>query len=226
MCATNSKAHPLRIETLQEEIDELKRSREKESRSFAGRIKLWGAVIGLIGGLFAIPRGLFDSYVLLFGEPKTTVVGGNDLKLEYTPNKSEIRLSFDALMTNEGDKNDVINNLLGQLSKRGDATASNLPFSDADFDCSSQNIRMSMPISLRKDVPLNFSCSTSSEVSGLSRGPFISAGYYQFQVEVVGQDRKEHDLDFCFYLTDEALTELFKSTGVAKKRFLYPNCIV
>jgi hypothetical protein len=41
----------------------------KENRGFVGWVKKWGAFVGLLAGLVAIPKALFDFYTVIVTQP-------------------------------------------------------------------------------------------------------------------------------------------------------------
>lgn len=215
---------PPTIESLKGEIDQLKQQQERESHEFWGRTKRWGLVIALIGGLIAISRGIYDSSVQLWGEPKTDVSGGDSLDLIVDPTAETVTFSLEALITNEGKKDDVISQLTGKVLNESSPSGNYLPLARTDFNCFSQGVRLLTRFSVRKDVPLPVNCSIVAMVSNASREPFLDAGNYHLKINLLGRNQKEYHLDYCFQLSEKDLQEIFASQTAQKRRFLDAVC--
>src|SRR6266852_8563420 len=122
------------IESLKKEIDQIKQEQDKESHGFWGRIKRWGLVIALVGALIAISRGIYDLSVELWGEPKTVVYAGNDLGMILDSTAESIALIVDALITNEGKKDEVISQMTGKFWNESVSSNIYLPLARTDFN--------------------------------------------------------------------------------------------
>ncbi len=215
---------PPTLESLRKEVDQIKKKQDEESHGISAKIALWVAVVGLIGACISLPAGFDDLHARFWGKPETDVRRGDELGMTYAPQSSSVTFSFNALITNEGKKDDYISGPTGRLSNDSTVSTVYLPLAQTDFDCSSQGVRLSRPIPVRKDVPLPLSCSVTSVVPKPSREPFQSAGTYRLKISLVGRDQKEHFLDFCFPLSEKDLQEMFASRTPVTSRVLSSEC--
>jgi hypothetical protein len=84
-----------------------------------------GFIIGLIGGLISIPRGLVDTYQTMFKRPDLHIEPTTDQVLfTYTPQWNKLIISFGMILLNKGNDSEAIESCSAYLGVPSDAARS------------------------------------------------------------------------------------------------------
>lgn len=189
----------------------------------AKRLKQLGLLVGVLGGALAIPHDMHDVYLLFWSRPKTQVYPGADLTLTYNGLAGIVKFEFNTLIQNSGTSDDLFTDMTGSISNEA-VPVELLPLAHTDFLCTSNNMDVRTPLTVKKDVPLPLSCSVSSLLPKLSDKPFENAGTFRVEIAFKNQNNVRHQMAFCFWLSAKDIAELFPSATSTRRRFLYPQC--
>jgi hypothetical protein len=111
------------IATLRAEVDQLKRSR---SVKFA-------TVLSIIATVISGATGGAKLWGVLVKRSRTVVTPGSALKMTYDPTRQVVKITFDLMLQNLGNKDDAIRELNGKISDP--QTSSFAPLGANDFTC-------------------------------------------------------------------------------------------
>jgi len=79
-------------------------------------------IIGAIGGLISIPKGVVDGYQALFASPKLIVERSAPVALTYEPKQKTLTISFGLILQNKGNDSEAIERCSAYLGVPGDST--------------------------------------------------------------------------------------------------------
>jgi hypothetical protein len=77
-------------------------------------------IIGLIGGCISIPKSAIEAWQVIFSRPKLAVYPGQQVTLAYQPGSHLLTCSFAIVLTNAGNKAEVIHTLRAHLGMPDD----------------------------------------------------------------------------------------------------------
>jgi hypothetical protein len=100
---------------LRDEVAKLKEERDRANAGFRGFVNRIGPAVGLIVAVFAIPRGLKDSWDTILSGPETSIVPSTDVTMSYDSTARTLSFGFDLTMVNNGLKTDAIRDLTGKF---------------------------------------------------------------------------------------------------------------
>lgn len=206
------------------EIDKLKQQLDRERKGVAGLARRWGAVVALVVGIVAVPRGFVDVYYLAFGRPHTVLVQAKNLRVSYDSGERRVGLGFSFTLVNDGQKGDVIGEPRARLQIASLSTIATVDLPISNLDCSSQGAPMMAPfiVPVNSHVPLQ--CSFFADFEETVQAAFEQSGWQKLSVSFTGVNNKTHEVFFCFELEDEEISEIFRSEDGGDLEFGAANC--
>jgi hypothetical protein len=181
-----------------------------------------GLLIGVIGGIISIPKGLIDGWQAIeqtfYAKPKLIIERSAPLSLTYDPKQKILTLSFGLILQNKGDDSEAIERCSGYLGVPGDATR-RAAFDDTDiiFKDGGNQIPKNLPIQKGGEYrPIT--CEITSYFTDQLRAMFSQ---HETERELVlslsGQNQRSYSVRFGFDFGDGIASTLFDPTLQAPK---------
>jgi hypothetical protein len=147
------------------------------------------------------------------------LVAGRALKLSYRPNTGELLAQLTGAVGSLGGAADIIDDIYGRLDTVP-AGLAYLPITTTDVYCDSNGRALVVPFSLGGG---DITCEVRARLGELSGPVFETPGPKRLTISFETDQSRGHDVEFCFYLTSETLTDLKRplDKGV---RFLNARC--
>jgi hypothetical protein len=195
------------------EVNQLKRNR---AAKIATVLSVIATIVSVSGGAL----GLWQAFVK---RSKTVVSTGPALKLTYDPGGHLLKITFDMMLRNLGNKDDAIRELSGKISDL--QTSSFAPIGAEDFTCAitgSMGAQQAGTVfSVPKDGSTSAVCVGSIRLATLSRQVFQSPGTKQLHVLIYGDSAAPYLLTACFPLDEQAAAGMQSATGPVLLRTTY-----
>jgi hypothetical protein len=93
---------PMTVESLKEDVNQLQKQIDKETKGVIGWIKKIGTILAFLAAIFAVPKGALDLYERVHSRPNTHIVPESSLLLSYEPKTKLISLSSEFTIANSG----------------------------------------------------------------------------------------------------------------------------
>src|SRR5208282_2139192 len=90
-------------------------------------------ILGVIGALIAIPKGIIDSVNAIHQRPQTTMDWGAPLTIHYDAKTRLLRFGFPMVLNNQGTADDTIEKLAADIRTIPDASRFSLTISDFEL---------------------------------------------------------------------------------------------
>jgi hypothetical protein len=205
------------VATLRAEVDQLKRSR-------AAKI---ATVLSVIATFLSVTNGAGSLWQVLVKRSNTVVTTGPALKMTYEPGRQLLKITFDLMLRNLGNKDDAIRELSGKISDL--QTSFFAPLGANDFTCaiagSAGAQQAGQIFSVPKDGSTTAVCIGSIRLAALSRRVFQDSGTKHLHVFVYGDSTAPYLLSACFPLDQQAAIDLKRTTGpVVLRTFYFVPC--
>jgi hypothetical protein len=174
-------------------------------------------ILGVLGGLFALAKGGHDFWNETHKSPRIDLITGEaPLDMTYDPVLRTVQFSFNIGVANSGTAADFITGGTATLERvappRQFLSASFFKFFDND-------VELRIPVAVGTAYQKTLRCVVSSEpgrVADIEGSHDLS----RLRVTLKGKDNTEHNAELCFYLTQEAVANLFGSQPLS---FVSPN---
>lgn len=163
-------------------------------------------IIGLIGGCISIPKSAIEGWQAIFPRPKVEVTPGPMVTLAYEPGNHLLKCSVAILLSNAGNKEEIIRTLQAHLGIKNDPSKG-VHFTAAEILLTgSQN---EVPISVEPNTPATLTC----EMQATLQEPLQSNDIYgvvatkdddpprELVLELTGQKGKSYQASFNFDFT-------------------------
>lgn len=204
-----------KLKTLGSEVEKLK----KENEGVTGWLKKWGAIIGFVAALFAVPKGVMDLYGSIVSHPKTSVMRGGRFDVEYDPGPQKMKATFNFSTLNVGTEDDTISELWATLRAPG-FSSDLVSFDTSKFHVTDKGQEITIPFSIAKGSSRDFHCVVESPLE--KEGIPNKGGLWVFTIRLVGRNRNvPMDIQYKVWMSQEDVAEL-KATKQTFK-FLNPQ---
>ena len=199
-----------RVEALKQEVSLLK----EDGKSW---VKKWGAYLGILASIVAVPRAAVEAWNSIYQHPKFTVNQPVPLTIFYDAPKRVVTFSFPLYTSNYGTRAGDIRRATAHLSSKV-ATPQDLYTNESDFQFADDN---NHPVPFPFQVPISTSKSLISSVE--FRGRVLTTGAHRLEVTLKGgpsDPLPTMPMRFCFELTKDLIDELSQEP----RRWLSTDC--
>lgn len=201
-----------RVEALKQEVNLLK----EDGRSW---VKKWGAYLGILASIVAVPRAAVEAWNSIYQHPKFTVNQPVPLTIFYDGPSRAVTFSFPLYTSNYGTRAGDIKQATAHLHLSStEATPQDFYTTEADFQFADEN-NHAVPFPFQ--VPISTSRSLTSSVG--FRVGVLTAGSHRLEVTLKGGPNDPlptMPLKFCFELTKDLVNELSQEP----RRWLSTDC--
>lgn len=207
------------LATLRDEVAKLKEERDRANAGFRGFVNRIGPAVGLIVAVFAIPRGLKDSWDTILSGPETSIVPSTDVTMSYDSSARTVSFGFDLTMVNNGLKTDAIRDLTGKF-ELGTKKLS-VPFGVESFNCHGERDQLLLPFSVERDRSRDLHCGMVAKLPEGSNDLLRRPGPRHLEVVLMSSFKGRYTAQYCFDLTDSVVAEILRA---GERKFRYPQC--
>jgi hypothetical protein len=144
-----------KLSKLEQDLELTKSEIEKIKTSNNNWITKAAVILGVIGALIAIPKGVKDAIEAVNQKPKTSVDLGRPLAIRYDPQKQVLKFDIPMVANNEGNANDLIERLSGKVHAAPDNANSPIVISNIEVSEVGHLLEFPIPIPVRQ--PKSFS---------------------------------------------------------------------
>ena len=198
---------PARTSDVPDELAALKADVDKLKNSRAARV---ATVLSIIATVFSVPLGVVNVRDAFIKKPDTSITGGSSVKLTYEPTRQTLKIAFELVLRNSGNKDDAIREINGKISDA--RTSLFAPFGANDLSCFGSAKQSSQILSVPKEGSTSTVCVGSIILGPLSRRVFEKSGTKLLTVYIHG-DSRSTSLSECFPLDQQAATDLARTNG-------------
>jgi hypothetical protein len=205
------------VVALAKDVETLKSKWEKENEGLGAWIKKWGAIIGLMAGLIALPKGAYDLYGVMVNKPSTTAMRGLPIVMRYEAATEKIYFSFNTSIHNTGTADDTISQVWATFrspaSTDTSPTSSEIPavtFDSSKFQISEKADKVPLPFTIAKNTSRDFAFAIESGLE--SKSIPNDQGMWVLEVAMEGQNRNTPiTLRYSLFLPASDVDEMKKS---------------
>ena|ERR1017187_1796703 len=124
---------PRRVEDLELKISALDSDLDKLKKSESSFFKKVAVILGVAGGLIAIPKGIIDSVSAVHQRPRTTMDWGAPLTIHYDAKTRLLRFGFPMVLNNQGNADDTLEKLSSDIRTVPDKSKFSVTISDFEL---------------------------------------------------------------------------------------------
>jgi hypothetical protein len=128
------------INELERKVDELEKKLasvgidlDQVKKSEGSLFKKIAVILGVVGGLIAIPKGVIDSVSAIRQRPRTTMDWGAPLTIHYDAKARLLRLGFPLALNNQGNADDTLERLTADIRTVPDKSRFSVAISDFEL---------------------------------------------------------------------------------------------
>jgi hypothetical protein len=198
------------IADLSREVESLKAKWERESEGFGAWIKKWGAIVGLLAGLIALPKGAYDLYSAMVNKPSTTVMRGLPITMSYDAANEKIFFWFNISIHNAGTADDTVSQIWATFRSPESSQFPAVSFDSSKFEIKEKGVKISLPFTIAKSTSRDLACAIESRLE--SKSIPDAQGNWVLEVAVEGQGQSSPiTLKYGLFLIESDIAELKKS---------------
>jgi len=97
-------------------IADLDRRTQVLEKDAKGLVKRIGIILGILGGLIAVPKGAHDFWLIVMASPKTSMAWGDAITISYDPQTKDLFIISNLTLSNEGSANDRVKSVSVELN--------------------------------------------------------------------------------------------------------------
>ena len=147
----------VKVSTLEGEVQKLR----NEGKSWAKRV---GVILGVLGGLIAVPKGINDAWNVIHASPKTSISWGQPIRLSFDPGTSILTFTFNLTATNDGSLSDHVDSASVELKL---PQAQSIFLSEGDVQMSGATIPFALAPNQPKDIVVSVQVSRALSAMAL-----------------------------------------------------------
>jgi hypothetical protein len=219
--------------SLKKEVEQLREEVKNINREKSGFWKKIAMVLGILGGLFAIPNSAVTGYGVLVSHPKTEIAPKEALAVFYNPSRAVFVAMVPILVANKGNADDELNDadvIVGYVPDSSSSATSEetrpaqgaMTFSDKgslqELGFASES-QIHLPIAIVKKVSRIIYCSIE-----VDRQFFARPGKNSLEVGLFGTGGKRYPVKVCFNLNERQILELETKHAATGKRWYDFKC--
>jgi hypothetical protein len=183
----SSQTPPVALADLSREIETLKAKWQQENEGFGAWIKKWGAIVGLMAGLIALPKGAYDLYGVMVNRPSTSAMRGLPITMSYDTTREKIRFSFNISVHNAGTADDTISQVWAKFRSPESSEMPPVAFDSSKFEIKEKGDKISLPFTIAKSTSRDLACTIESR---LERKTIPNAqGNWVLEIKLEGENK-------------------------------------
>jgi hypothetical protein len=213
------------LDSLANEVKNLQKQIDKETKGFTGRIKWLGTILAFVAAIFAVPKGALDLYDKVHSRPHTQLTPESALLLSYDPKTKLISFSSDFTISNTGERLDTIQNMRATLQRIDYTSDLSLSFEDTNFAVFENSAKITNRFPINKDSTRSLAYVTSRYLSDDNRlSIFQPKSQWRLDLEFTGEFQSKYPIKYCFDVSQGIADELIAAKDTVSKRLLNPWC--
>jgi hypothetical protein len=201
----------VQLEKLRGDLEHLK----TDSKSW---IKTWGVYLGVLGALFAVPKGALDLRDQIWPRADTSVAI-QEMTIYHSPGLTSEIVKFPLVVMNLGNLDDVLVNNGATLTVAGQSVELT---PDVDYGLYDNSAKVGASIVVPKDGLRAFEVSLT--FTPKTRPIVAVPGMHQVDINFLDVHEKPYKASFCFPMEASDVHTLFESSDIQTKTILKKQC--
>lgn len=216
---------PVTLDSLANEVSNLKKQVDKETKGFWGWIKLAGTILAFVAAIFAVPKGALDLYEKIHSRPHTQVTPESALLLSYDPKTKLLSFSSDFTISNTGKRLDTIQGMRATLQRIDYTSDPLLSFEDTNFAVFENSAKITNRFPINKDSTRSLTSIMDHYLSDDNRlSMFQPKSQWRLDLEFTGEYQNKYPVKYCFDVSQGMANEFNAAKDKVSKRLLNPWC--